>query len=137
VALGALALLYVPVLAYVAIVATPSYGLAPKVAMFIPPIALASLAFSLLASTRTVRPLAWLVMILAALVLGENIVAIVGHEIGWASRQGAGGAGAVLEGFDASATRLPYWLALALPAAHAAACLKMLRPCPPSTSSRK
>jgi hypothetical protein len=124
-ALGAAALLYVPFLAYVAIVATPAYGIAPAVTIFLPPVAVATLALALLLGAKRVRVLAWMVLALLATVLLENIAAIVGHEIGWAMRQGAQGTQAVVSGLAGSVSRLPYWLALALPLALAAASLRL------------
>ena len=120
-----------------AIVATPSYALAPKVTMFVPPAALASLGLALVAGRQAIRFLAWVALAALVLCLIENVAVIVWHEIGWATRQGASGADAVLSGLGASVSRAPYWIALAFPAGLAAACLKIARPCPPSTSSRR
>lgn len=125
IALGAAALLYVPFLAYVSIVATPAYGLAPAVTIFVPPVALATLASALLLGKAAVRPIAWVVLLLLSVLLSENVVAIVSHEIGWAAREGARGSEAVLSGLAGSASRLPYWLALAAPVGLAAASLRL------------
>lgn len=124
-ALGAAALLYVPLLAYVAIVATPAYGLAPAVTIFVPPVALAALALALFLARATVRPIAWAVLVMLSILLVENIAAIVGHEIGWAVREGAQGSEAVLSGLAGSVARWPYWLALAFPVGLAAASLRL------------
>ena len=89
-----------------------------------PPVALSALALALLLS-RSVKALAWTVLVVLGLLLAENIAAIVAHEIGWATRQGVQGSDAVLDGLAASAKRLPYWLALAVPVAIAAASLRL------------
>ncbi|MGQ0656047.1 MAG: hypothetical protein ACT4P4_27965 [Betaproteobacteria bacterium] len=96
------------------IVATPAYGLAPQVTLFVPPVALAALGLALLLSTN-VKVLAWRVLVVLCLLLLENVGAIVAHEIGWAVRQGAQSRDAVLSGLAGSLSRLPYWLALAFP----------------------
>jgi hypothetical protein len=109
----------------VAIVATPSYGLAPKLTLFLPPVALASLGLALLLGKRTVKPIGWIVLGLLTALLVENVAAIVAHEIGWVARQGAQGGEAVLGGLAGSVSRLPYWLALAVPIAIAGASLRL------------
>lgn len=124
-----------PFLAWVAIVATPAYGFAPALTPFVPPVALATLAVTLLIGRSQVKPVAELVLLVLGAVLLENIAAIVGNEIGWAVRQGAVGTDAALDGLLASTTRAPYWLALAVPLALAGASLRIPAPCPPSTSS--
>jgi hypothetical protein len=93
--------------------------------MFLPPVALATLGLALLLGKTALRPISWTVLALLALVLAENIAAIVMHEIGWAQRQGAAGTGALLGGLAASVSRLPYWLALAVPVAIAGASLRL------------
>jgi hypothetical protein len=117
--LGTLALLYVPLLAWVAVVATPAYGALPAFSMFLPPVALASLALALFMRESTSRFVACIALAVLAAWLAENIFSIVRHEIGWAERQGADGASAVAAGLRQSLSRAPYWLAAALPLALA------------------
>ena len=116
-----------PLLAWVAVVATPAYGLSPTLAIFLPPAALASLGLSFFMRSRAAKPLAWASVAVLAAWLAENMFSIVRHEINWSLRQGIEGADAVLSGVLQSATRAPYWLAAALPLVLAIAMLRLRR----------
>ena len=112
---AALCLLYVPVLAWVSLVATPAYVLFPWLSVFVAPTALAVVALGVLLNTRTARATAWAALGVLALWLVENVGAIFWHLVGWEQRQGAPLGDAVVGALGESVPRVPYWLAALLP----------------------
>jgi hypothetical protein len=115
------------VLAWVAVVATPAYGLFPNLSVFLAPAALASMGLAFFMKARSARSVAWGSAAILAAWLAENVFSIVRHEIGWAMRQGVEGGDAILAGVVQSASRAPYWLAAALPVALAIVVLRLRR----------
>ena len=113
--IGALFLLYVPLLAWIALVATPAYGLAPWLSVFLAPVALAVVALGVLLGTRASRATAWGALGILALWLGENVGAIYWHLVGWEQRQGAALGDALVGALGESVPRIPYWLGALLP----------------------
>src|SRR5215467_30152 len=86
IAFGIALLAYVPLLAWVSLVATPAYATFPWFSAFAAPIALAVLALGVL---RGARRTAWLAFAALGLWLAENVVSIYWHLVGWEQRQGA------------------------------------------------
>lgn len=115
IALGFALLAYVPVIAWIGLVATPAYVLLPWVSAFIAPIALAVLALGVLSDTRSARITAWSALAVLVLWLGENVCAILWHLVGWEQRQGAALGDAIAGALGESVPRAPYWLAALLP----------------------
>ena len=123
IALGVALLAYLPVIAWVGLVATPAYVLLPWVSALIAPVALAVLALGVLRNTRVARTTAWGALGVLVLWLAENIVAIFWHLVGWEQRQGAALGDAVVGALDQSVPRIPYWLAALAPLCVAGAYL--------------
>lgn len=115
IALGVACLLYVPLLGWVSVVATPAYVSFPWLSIFIAPAALAVLALGVLLNTRAARATAWAALGLLALWLAENVGAVFWHLVGWEQRQGAALGDALVGALGASVPRAPYWLAALLP----------------------
>ncbi len=116
-ALGAGLLAYVPILAWVGLVATPAYVAFPWVSAFAAPVALAVLALGVL---RGARRIAWLALAVLGLWLAENVISIYWHLVGWEQRQGAAFSDALVGALGQSVSRAPYWLAAVLPLCVAA-----------------
>lgn len=114
--LGGVLLLYVPLLAWVSLVATPAYVLFPWLSVFVAPVALAVAALGVLLNTRTARTTAWLALGVLALWLAENVATIFWHLVGWEQRQGAPLGDAIVGALGESVPRIPYWLAALVPA---------------------
>lgn len=112
---GALCLVYVPVLAWVSLVATPAYVLLPWLSAFAAPVALAVLALGMLLNTRPARRTAWVALAVLGLWLAENVGAIFWHLVGWEQRQGASLGEAIVGALGQSVPRVPYWLAALFP----------------------
>ena len=123
IALAIALLAYVPVLGWVALVATPGYGFLPWLAIVIAPTALAVLALGVLRNTRPARATAWAALAVLGLWLAENAGAIFWHLVGWEQRQGAPLREAILGAIDQTAPRVPYWLAALFPMCVAGAYL--------------
>ena len=115
IALGAALLAYVPVLAWVGLVATPSYVALPWLSVFAAPAALAALALCVLLNTRAARFTAWGAFAVLALWLLENVAASYWHLVGWEQRQGAPLGDALVGALGESVPRIPYWLAALFP----------------------
>ena len=123
IALGSTLLAYVPVLGWIALVATPGYGLVPWLSIVVAPAALAILALGVLRNTRSARATAWVALAVLALWFAENVGAIFWYLVGWEQRQGAPLDEAILGAIDQSAPRVPYWLATLFPIGVAGAYL--------------
>jgi hypothetical protein len=123
IALGIALLAYVPVVGWVALVATPGYGLLPWLSILIAPAALAVLALGVLRDTRPARATAWVALAVLGLWFAENVAAIFWHLVGWEQRQGAAFGEAILGAIDQSSPRVPYWLAALFPLCVAGAYL--------------
>ena len=115
IALGIALLVYVPVIAWVGLVATPGYGLFPWLSIVVAPVALAVLALGVLRNTRPARTTAWGALAVLAAWFAENVGAIFWHLVGWEQRQGAPLGDAILGALDQSVPRVPYWLATLVP----------------------
>lgn len=115
IALGTALLAYVPVLAWVGLVATPGYGLLPWLSIVLAPVALAVLALGVLRNTRPARVTAWAALAVLGLWLAENVGAILWHLVGWEQRQGASFGDAIVGALGESVPRVPYWLAALFP----------------------
>ena len=115
VAPGAFCLAYVPVLAWVSLVATPAYVHLPWLSAFAAPAALAVLALGMLLDTHPARRTAWVALAVLGLWLAENVAAIFWHLVGWERRQGATLGEAIVGALGESVPRVPYWLAALLP----------------------
>ena len=115
VALGSLCLLYVPLLAWISLVATPAYALFPWLSVFVAPAALGVVALGVLLNSRAARRTAWAALGVLALWLAENVGAIFWHLVGWERRQGAALGDALIGALGESVPRIPYWLAALLP----------------------
>lgn len=115
IALGVALLAYVPVIAWVGLVATPGYGALPWVSIVIAPVALAVLALGVLRNTRPARATAWGALVVLAIWLAENVGAILWHLVGWEQRQGAALGDAIVGAIGESVPRTPYWLATLFP----------------------
>lgn len=122
-ALGIALLAYVPVVGWIALVATPAYGSFPWISIMLAPAALAVLALCVLRDTRPARATAWVALAVLGLWLAENVGAIFWHLVGWEQRQGAPFGEAILGAIDQSAPRVPYWLATLFPMCVAGAYL--------------
>jgi len=123
IALGIALLAYVPVMGWVALVATPAYGLAPWLSIGLAPAALAVLALCVLRNTRPARATAWVALAVLGVWLAENVCAIFWYLVGWEQRQGAPLGEAILGAVDQSAPRVRYWLAASFPLGIAGAYL--------------
>ena len=123
IALGIALLAYVPVIAWVGLVATPGYGALPWLSIVVAPAALAVLALGVLRNTRPARLTAWAALGALALWLAENIAAILWHLVGWEQRQGAALGDAIVGALGESVPRVPYWLAALFPLCVAGAWL--------------
>lgn len=123
IALGALCLAYLPFLGWIALVATPAYAWWPMLSVFLPTAAFAPFALGLIASPRAARATAWLAVVVLAAWLVENIAAVLLRIVDWERWQGASLGGALLAALEQSLPRAPYWLAVLLPLAVAAAYL--------------
>ena len=123
VAFGIALLAYVPVIAWVGLVATPGYGSFPWLAVAVAPVALAVLALGVLRNTRPARTTAWGALAVLALWLGENVAAIFWHLVEWQRRQGAMLDEAIFGALGESMPRVPYWLAALFPLCAAGAYL--------------
>jgi len=115
IAFGLALLAYVPVIAWVGLVATPGYGLLPWLSIVVAPAALAVVALGVLRNTPSARATARVALAVLGLWLAENVGAIFWHLVGWEQRQGAPLGEAILGAIDQSAPRAPYWLAALLP----------------------
>ena len=123
IALGVALLAYVPVIAWVGLVATPGYGSIPWLSIVIAPAALAVLALGVLRNTRPARITAWAALGVLGLWLAENVVAIFWYLVGWERRQGAQLGDAIVGALGESVPRVPYWLAALFPLCVAGAYL--------------
>lgn len=123
VALGIALLAYVPVIAWVGLVATPGYGSMPWLSIVVAPAALAVLALGVMRNTRAARGTAWAALGVLGLWLVENIAAILWHLVGWERRQGAPLGDAIVGALGESVPRVPYWLAALAPLCVAGAWL--------------
>ncbi len=123
VALGAALLLYVPLLAWVSLVATPAYVAFPWLSASAAPVALAVLAFGVLLRGRAARATAWLALLALALWLAENMASIFWRLVEWEQRQGAPLGEALVGALGGCVSRAPYWLAVLLPLCVAGAYL--------------
>ena len=123
VALGVALLAYVPVIAWVGLVATPGYGLFPWLSIVVAPAALAVLALGVLRNTPPARATARGALGVLALWLTENVAAILWHLVGWEQRQGAPLGDAIVGALGESVPRIPYWLAALCPLCVAGAYL--------------
>ena len=123
VVLGSALLAYVPVIAWVGLVATPGYGLNPWLSIVIAPAALAVLALGVLRNTRPARATAWAALAVLGVWLAENVGAILWHLVGWEQRQGAELGDAIVGALGQSVPRVPYWLAALFPLCVAGAYL--------------
>jgi hypothetical protein len=126
--LGALLLAYVPVFAFVAVVATPAYATFPQLSIFAAPAALAALGLALLLSPRAARVMAWLAVAVLGLWLAENVASIVWYLAQWEMQQGLEPLPALLRALGQCGSRAPYWLAALLPICAAAAQLRFSKP---------
>jgi hypothetical protein len=115
IALGLALLAYVPVIAWVGVVATPGYGALPWLSIVAAPAALAVLALGVLRNTRPARATAWAALGVLGLWLAENVAAILWHLVGWQQRQGAVLGDAIVGALGESVPRVPYWLAALFP----------------------
>jgi hypothetical protein len=122
-ALGGALLAYVPLLAWVSLVATPAYGTFPMLSAFVAPIALVALALGVLLGGRAARTTAWLALAILALWLVENVTSIFLRLVDWERRMGAELGDALAGAVEQSLARSPYWLAVLLPLCVAAAYL--------------
>jgi hypothetical protein len=125
---GALLLGYVPLLAFVAVVATPAYATVPQLSIFAAPAVLASLGLALLLSPRTARLAAWLAVAVLGVWLVENVASIVWYLAQWEMRQGLEPLPAFVRALGQCGPRAPYWLAVLLPICAAAAQLRFSKP---------
>lgn len=107
-ALGAACLAALPILAWVSIVATPSYVWWPMLSAFLPPAAFAPFALSLLAGPRAARVTAWLAVGALLAWLAENVAMVS------------------MRGYDWQRAA-PYWLAMLAPLGVAAGYLFIAR----------
>ena len=121
--LGIALLAYVPVIAWVGLVATPGYGLVPWLSIVLAPATLAVLALGVLRNTRPARATAWGALVVLGLWLAENVAAILWHLVGWEQRQGATLGDAIVGALGQSMQRAPYWLAAFFPLCLAGAYL--------------
>ena len=112
---AALCFAYVPILAWISLVATPAYVLLPWLSAFAAPVALAVVALGLLLNTPAARRTAWAALAVLGLWLAENVGAIFWHLVRWEQRQGASFRDAIVDALAESVTRVPYWLAALLP----------------------
>jgi hypothetical protein len=122
-ALGAICLAYVPFLGWISLVTTPAYVWWPMLSVFIPTAAFAPFALALLVSRRAARSTAWLACAVLAAWLVQNIAIVFLRIVDWERWQGAQVGDAILSALGQSLPRLPYWLAVLLPLAVAAAYL--------------
>jgi hypothetical protein len=120
IALAAALLAYVPLLAWISLVATPAYVTFPWLSAFAAPIALAVLALGVF---RGARRTAWAALAVLGLWLAENVVSIYWHLVGWEQRQGAAFGDALVGALGQSVSRSPYWLVALLPLCVAGAYL--------------
>lgn len=123
VALGIALLAYVPLMAWVGLVATPAYVSLPLLSIVVAPVALTVLALGVLRNTPAARATSWAALGVLALWLAENVGAILWHLVGWEQRQGAALDEAIVGALGESVPRIPYWLAALFPLCVAGAYL--------------